>query len=229
MGRNLAIAAATLALSGGLAGFALVHSRDARDRADRMERRLSELEARLAPAGNTTTAAPPPARPDAAPPSPATPDAPLSAQTDSSSPSAPKLPPSAMPGRPWAALPQEERAAVLELVKEAQKEIHEQEVWGWTAGIQTSFVKSMREKLRLTTAQEERVSAVLKLYLPELNKVWHLEEGTPEERAAKSKELWDRVDGEIAPALTGEQALAYAEWRKEQAERAKKHAESGGR
>jgi hypothetical protein len=241
---------AVIALAAGIvASFAVVHSREAGGRAREAERRLAELEGRLkapeagAPAhagqtdlgprvgelerkvdeltrGSSPAGSPPGATggPAGNPPGDATGRPPSDAAAAAER--AAKI---------WKSLGVEDRGAMIALVKEAQKQIRQEEVWGWAAGIQASFVKSLREKLQLTPGQEERVSSVLKVYLPEMNKVWHSEEGTPEERAEKSKELWAKVDGEVGPTLTGEQALAYEAWRKEQAEKAKKHADSGGK
>ncbi|KAF0241680.1 MAG: hypothetical protein FD180_4317 [Planctomycetota bacterium] len=225
-----------------LAGFAMVHSRGAGERARDAERRLQDLTERLAklesavaiPAGSPVAAGVVDSpggdlerRMDEKSRAPGRPETP-GASPDSASPST--TPATSPRGRQaWAALAPDDRRAVLELVKEAQKELRQEEIWGWATGIQARFTKSMREKLQLTPVQEERVSAVLRTYLPEMNKVWHNPEGTPEERAAKSNELWSKVDGEISPLLTGEQAISYEEWRKEQEEKAKKHAESGGR
>lgn len=239
-GGVLAVAASVLG------GFAMVHSRSAGERARAAESKLEDLSARLQRLEGGSGAPAAEARPtdgtlgirvadlerrmdELARPAGAPSSAHGSAPSARSTPAA-GADESAERGRQvWASLPQEDRRAVLELVKEAQKELRQQEVWGWAKGIQASFTKSLREKLQLTPVQEDRVSAVLKVYLPEMNKVWHDPEGTPEEQAAKSNELWAKVDAEIGPLLTGEQALQYEAWRKEQAEKAKKHSESGGR
>jgi len=241
---------AVIALAAGIvASLAVVHSREAGTRAKEAERRLAELEARLkapeagapAEAGRTdlgprvgelerkvdelSRAASSSGSPSGTPAIPAgTPTGDATGRAPSDSAAAAER-----AAKIWKALGADDRGALIALVKEAQKQIRQEEIWGWAAGIQASFVKSLRERLQLTPGQEERVSSVLKVYLPEMNKVWHSEEGTPEERAEKSKELWAKVDGEVGPTLTGEQAIAYEAWRKEQAEKAKKHADSGGK
>ncbi|MEK7470183.1 MAG: hypothetical protein AAB074_22670 [Planctomycetota bacterium] len=227
------------------AAFALVHSRSARERTREAERRLEDLTERLAKleSAAAVSGGSPVAsgvidsrtgdlerRMDEKSRAHGNAEPPVAAAA-SPDPASPSTAPGTSPrGRQaWAALAPDDRRAVLELVKEAQKELRQEEIWGWATGIQARFTKSMREKLQLTPVQEERVSAVLKTYLPEMNKVWHNPDGTPEERTAKSDELWAKVDGEISPLLTGEQAISYEEWRKEQEEKAKKHAGSGGR
>lgn len=227
------------------AAFALVHSRSAGERTREAERRLEDLAERLAKlesAGANSAGSPRVSgaadshagdlgrRMDEKSRAPGNPETPVAAAASPDAASPSTTPGTAPRGRQaWAALAPDDRRAVLELVKEAQRELRQEEIWGWASGIQARFTKSMREKLQLTPVQEERVSAVLKVYLPEMNKVWHNPEGTPEERTAKSNELWSKVDGEISPLLTGEQAISYEEWRRAQEEAAKKHSGSGGR